>query len=63
MRNLLLMRMTVISIFLISEAGCIKGCSLTTMEKAHNTALAKQRIFIENVSQRCKIFWIIKAVY
>ena len=40
-----------------------KGCSLTAEEKAHNKALSKQRIFIENVNRRCKVFRIVKEVY
>ena len=40
-----------------------KGCSLTAEAKAHNKALPKQRIFIENVNRRCKIFRIVKEVY
>ena len=40
-----------------------KGSSLTVEEKTHNKVLSKQRIFIENVNRRCKIFRIVKAVY
>ena len=40
-----------------------KGSSLTAEEKAHNKALSKQRIFIEHVNRRCKIFRIVKEVY
>ena len=40
-----------------------KGKSLTAEEKAHNKALSKQRIFIEHVNRRCKIFRIVKDVY
>lgn len=40
-----------------------KGHSLSPEEKAHNKALSKQRIFIENVNRRCKIFRILKDVY
>lgn len=40
-----------------------KGKSLSPEEKAHNKALSKQRILIENVNRRCKIFRIVKDVY
>jgi hypothetical protein len=40
-----------------------KNQSLTTEEKAHNQALAKQRIAIEHVNRRCKIFRIVKETY
>ena len=40
-----------------------KGQHLTAEDKAHNKALSKQRIFIEHVNRRCKIFRIIKDVY
>ena len=40
-----------------------KGQSLSAEEKAHNKALSKQRILIENVNRRCKIFRIVKEVY
>lgn len=40
-----------------------KGNSLTAEAKAHNKALSKQRIFIENVNRHCKIFRIVKEVY
>ena len=40
-----------------------KGIPLTIKAKAHNKALSKQRIFIENVNRRCKIFRITKEVY
>lgn len=40
-----------------------KGQSLTTEEKAHNKALSKKRILIENVNRQCKIFRIVKDVY
>jgi len=40
-----------------------KGSTLTDGEKAHNKALSKQRIFIENINRRCKIFRIVKDVY
>ncbi|MDP1595029.1 MAG: transposase family protein [Gallionella sp.] len=40
-----------------------KGQPLSTEDKAHNKALSKQRVFIEHVNRRCKIFRIIKDVY
>jgi len=40
-----------------------KGQHLTAEDKVHNKALSKQRIFIEHVNRRCKIFRIIKDVY
>jgi hypothetical protein len=40
-----------------------KGKSLTTKEKAHNKALSKQRVLVENVNRQCKIFRIVKDVY
>jgi hypothetical protein len=40
-----------------------KGNALTKKEKTHNKALSKQRIFIENVNRRCKVFRIVKEVY
>src|SRR5665647_1262304 len=40
-----------------------KGQSLSAEDKAHNKALSKQRIFIEHVNRRCKIFRIVKDVY
>lgn len=40
-----------------------KGQRLTVEEKAYNKALSKQRILIENVNRRCKIFKITKDVY
>jgi hypothetical protein len=40
-----------------------KGKSLSAEEKAHNKALSKQRILIENVNRQCKIFRIVKDVY
>jgi hypothetical protein len=40
-----------------------KGKSLTAQEKAHNKALSKQRISVENVNRQCKIFRIVKDVY
>ena len=36
---------------------------LTKEDKKFNTALAKQRIPIENVNRRCKIFKIVKETY
>ncbi len=40
-----------------------KGQALSAEDKAHNKALSKQRIFIEHVNRRCKIFRIVKDVY
>lgn len=40
-----------------------KGQSLSAEYKAHNKALSKQRVFIEHVNRRCKIFRIVKEVY
>ena len=40
-----------------------KGSPLTIEAKTHNKALSKQRIFIENINRRCKIFRITKEVY
>jgi len=40
-----------------------KGQLLSAEDKAHNKSLSKQRIFIENVNRRCKIFRIVKDVY
>lgn len=40
-----------------------KNTPLTSEEKAYNKALAKQRIVIEHINRRCKIFRIVKDVY
>ena len=40
-----------------------KGQLLSAEDKAHNKALSKQRIFIEHVNRRCKIFKIVKDIY
>jgi len=40
-----------------------KNRHLTKEEKAHNKSLSKQRILIEHINRRCKIFRIVKAVY
>ena len=40
-----------------------KGQSLSAEDKAHNKALSKQRVFIEHVNRRCKIFRIVKETY
>ena len=40
-----------------------KGQTLSVEDKAHNKTLSKQRIFIEHVNRRCKIFRIVKDVY
>jgi hypothetical protein len=40
-----------------------KGKPLSAEDKAHNKALSKQRVFIEHVNRRCKIFRIVKDVY
>ncbi|MDP3875487.1 MAG: transposase family protein [Methylobacter sp.] len=39
-----------------------KGQPLSAEDKANNKALAKRRVFIENVNRRCKIFRIVKDV-
>jgi len=40
-----------------------KGQSLSAEDKADNKVLSKQRVFIEHVNRRCKIFRIVKDVY
>ena len=40
-----------------------KGHSLTAEEKHYNRALSQQRIQIEHVNRRCKIFRIVKDTY
>jgi hypothetical protein len=40
-----------------------KGQSLSVEDKAHNKTLSKQRVSIEHVNRRCKIFRIVKDVY
>ena len=40
-----------------------KGQPLSAQDKIHNKALAKQRVAIEHVNRRCKIFRIVKDVY
>ena len=40
-----------------------KGKSLTKEEKEYNRNLAKQRILIEHVNRRCKIFRVVKETY
>ena len=40
-----------------------KGRSLTEEEKKYNRELAQQRIVIEHVNRRCKIFRIAKETY
>lgn len=40
-----------------------KGQSLTKEERKYNRNLAKQRILIEHVNRRCKIFRIVKETY
>jgi hypothetical protein len=40
-----------------------KGQALSAEDKAHNKALSKQRVFIEHINRRCKIFRIVKDVY
>ena len=37
-----------------------KGQSLSTEDKGYNKILSKQRIFIEHVNRRCKIFELSK---
>jgi hypothetical protein len=43
--------------------GYLRGQPLSVEYKAHNKALSKQRVFIEHVNRRCKIFRIVKDVY
>ncbi|MBF0240985.1 MAG: transposase [Desulfamplus sp.] len=40
-----------------------KGKSLTKEERKYNRDLGKQRILIEHVNRRCKIFRIVKETY
>lgn len=40
-----------------------RGCSLSPEDKAHNKALSKRRILIENIHRLCKIFRCVKEVY
>jgi hypothetical protein len=40
-----------------------KGQPVSAEDKADNKALSKQRVFIEHVNRRCKIFRIVKDVY
>jgi hypothetical protein len=40
-----------------------KKIALTSEEKVSNKALSKQRILIEHINRRCKIFRIVKEVY
>jgi hypothetical protein len=40
-----------------------KGQPLSAEDKSDNKALSKQRVFIEHVNRRCKIFRIVKDVY
>ena len=40
-----------------------KGQPLPAEDKADNKALSKQRVVIEHVNRRCKIFRIVKDVY
>jgi len=40
-----------------------KGKSRTAEDRVHNKKLSKQRILIENVNRRCKVFRIVKDVY
>ena len=40
-----------------------KGSSLSPEDKAHNKALSKRRILIENINRLCKIFRCVKEVY
>jgi len=39
-----------------------KGQPLSAEDKTHNKALSKQRVFIEYINRRCKIFRIVKDV-
>ncbi|MEI6267482.1 MAG: transposase family protein [Methylococcaceae bacterium] len=40
-----------------------KDQPLSAEDKAHNKILSNQRVFIEHVNRRCKIFRIVKVVY
>jgi hypothetical protein len=40
-----------------------KGQPLSAEDKANNKALSEQRVFIEHINRRCKIFRIVKDVY
>jgi hypothetical protein len=40
-----------------------KGQLLSAEDKAYNKALSKQRVFIEHINRRCKIFKLVKDVY
>jgi transposase len=40
-----------------------KGKPQTPEDKAHNKALSKRRILIENINRLCKIFRSVKEVY
>ncbi|MCK9355508.1 MAG: transposase [Gallionella sp.] len=40
-----------------------KGQPLSAEDKAYNKILSKQRVFIEHINRRCKIFRIVKNVY
>lgn len=40
-----------------------KGVSLTPEEEQYNRELARQRIVVENVNRRCKIFRMVKETY
>jgi hypothetical protein len=40
-----------------------KGQPLSAEDNAHNKTLSKQRVFIEHINRRCKIFRIVKVVY
>jgi hypothetical protein len=40
-----------------------RGAELTAQQKQENRARAKQRIFVEHVNRRCKIFKIVKDPY
>ena len=40
-----------------------RGIPHTTEAKAHNKALSKRRILIENINRWCKVFRCVKDVY
>jgi len=40
-----------------------KGGELTPEQKQYNRQLAKERIYIEHINRRCKIFRIVKETY
>ena len=40
-----------------------KNTPLSQADKAHNKALSKQRIVIEHINRRCKVFRVVKDIY